>query len=182
MRRDATRRDAFRDRRRRRAAVTVSSSPLVLLSRREDVIPILNRTRRAALQVLFVIGVCAAVAPKPLQLTWWPLARDCTYYTISLGTLAVFFSVTSPQRIVWWEALTLFALYWCVRACARRGPIDRSRARARRALAAAPSSHHEDGSSVRAASSPSRVVLASRALGPPRSCRVGRPPQSVARA
>ena len=88
-----------------------------------------RRTRRAALQVLFVIGVCAAVAPKPLQLTWWPLARDCTYYTISLGTLAVFFSVTSPQRIVWWEALTLFALYWCVRACARRGPIDRSRAR-----------------------------------------------------
>ena len=39
---------------------------------------------------------------QELKLTWWPLARDSTYYTISLLTLAVFFGVITPQEIQWW--------------------------------------------------------------------------------
>ena len=28
---------------------------------------------------------------EDLHLTWWPLARDCSYYCLSLLTLAIFF-------------------------------------------------------------------------------------------
>ena len=61
--------------------------------------------------VLFVIGVCALVAPKPLELTWWPLTRDCGYYSISLVVLAIFFIVTTKNEIYWYEALILFIFY-----------------------------------------------------------------------
>ena len=45
----------------------------------------------AVFNVLFVIGTCAVASKEPLQLTWWPLARDCTYYCISLLVLALLF-------------------------------------------------------------------------------------------
>jgi len=45
----------------------------------------------AVLNVLAVIGTCALASDKPLDLTWWPLARDCLYYALSLLMLAMFF-------------------------------------------------------------------------------------------
>lgn len=65
----------------------------------------------AVFNVLFVIGVCAFSAPKPLELTWWPLARDCSYYAFSLSLLSVFFGPISSRRIEWFESLTLFIFY-----------------------------------------------------------------------
>lgn len=55
-----------------------------------------------------------------LVLTWWPLARDCTYYSISLAILAIFFEYfndgpvdgnDNPKQILWWESLVLFGMY-----------------------------------------------------------------------
>jgi len=65
----------------------------------------------AVFNILFVIGMCALCSTEPLVLTWWPLARDCFYYTISLLMLSVFFTMVSPTEIYWWEALILFILY-----------------------------------------------------------------------
>ena len=45
----------------------------------------------AVFNVLFVIGMCALFSKEVLELTWWPLARDCSYYAISLLVLALFF-------------------------------------------------------------------------------------------
>lgn len=45
----------------------------------------------AVFNVLFVIGMCALFSKETLQLTWWPLARDCSYYALSLLVLAIFF-------------------------------------------------------------------------------------------
>lgn len=41
----------------------------------------------AVFNVLFVIGMCAMYSKglEPLKLTWWPLARDCTFYCVALG-------------------------------------------------------------------------------------------------
>jgi len=55
----------------------------------------------AVFNVLFVIGVCALAVEEPLQLTWWPLARDCIYYSMSLIILSVFFAIVSSQEISW---------------------------------------------------------------------------------
>jgi len=55
----------------------------------------------AVFNILFVIGMCAICANEPLVLTWWPLARDCCYYTFSLFMLSVFFSIISPMEIMW---------------------------------------------------------------------------------
>lgn len=73
----------------------------------------------AVFNVLFVIACCVAYTPKefaPLELTWWPLARDCTYYIISLVTLGIFFGVVTPGKIELWESIILFFLYigYCI--------------------------------------------------------------------
>ncbi|CAE7580928.1 Slc24a2 [Symbiodinium natans] len=62
----------------------------------------------AVFNVLFVIGLCGYVAKGNIELTWWPLFRDCTYYICSLGVLASF---TYNQTITAWEAVILFLLY-----------------------------------------------------------------------
>jgi len=66
----------------------------------------------AVFNILFVIGVCGLAVEEPLQLTWWPLARDCVYYAMSLLILSVFFAVVSKSEIGWWEALILLLLYF----------------------------------------------------------------------
>lgn len=65
----------------------------------------------AVFNVLFVIGACAFAAPDELKLDWWPLFRDSSYYCFSLLVLTIFFGYSSPSRIYWWEALSLFLLY-----------------------------------------------------------------------
>jgi len=62
----------------------------------------------AVFNVLFVIGACAYCSPEPMVLSWWPLARDCSFYCIDLIMLTIFFSdgwVTLP------EAIIMFGLY-----------------------------------------------------------------------
>jgi sodium/potassium/calcium exchanger 2 len=64
----------------------------------------------AVFNILFVIGMCALFSKTLLMLTWWPLFRDCTFYSISLIALVLFFM---DNLIVWWEAalLLLYAAY-----------------------------------------------------------------------
>jgi K+-dependent Na+/Ca+ exchanger-like protein len=62
----------------------------------------------AVFNVLFVIGCCAAVSPEPLKLTWFPLARDSTFYAVDLVAIVCFFN---DEEVRWWEALCLFGLY-----------------------------------------------------------------------
>ena len=62
----------------------------------------------AVFNVLFVIGCCAIATPGTLPLTWWPFARDCLYYIISLSVLAYFYS---DDKIKWWEAMILLLMY-----------------------------------------------------------------------
>lgn len=52
----------------------------------------------AVFNVLFVIGMCAMFSTTVLQLTWWPLFRDCTFYIISLLVLIISFY---NQEITW---------------------------------------------------------------------------------
>jgi sodium/potassium/calcium exchanger 2 len=64
----------------------------------------------AVFNVLFVIGACALVAPEPLQLTWFPLARDSIFYAIDLIVVTATFL---DEKIKWYEAVVLFILYLC---------------------------------------------------------------------
>lgn len=65
----------------------------------------------AVFNVLFVIAMCALCTPMkfcPLSLTWWPLARDCTFYILTLITLVVFMA---DGKIELWEAILQFLMY-----------------------------------------------------------------------
>lgn len=65
----------------------------------------------AVFNVLFVISMCAMFTPEkyaPLELTWWPLARDCSYYVVTLATLAIFMQDGEVQL---WEAIVQFLMY-----------------------------------------------------------------------
>eukprot|EP00493_Phyllostaurus_siculus_P026058 UN26403 len=56
--------------------------------------------------------MCAIYSKTLLELTWWPLFRDCCYYTFGLTILAVFFKGNSADVIDWWESLILWLLYF----------------------------------------------------------------------
>jgi len=62
----------------------------------------------AVFNVLFVIACCAFVAPN-LKLTWWPLARDASYYCFALAMIVFF--VSDDLQIAVWEAATLLIMY-----------------------------------------------------------------------
>jgi len=65
----------------------------------------------AVFNVLFVIACCVIWTPeefRPLKLTWWPLARDCSYYVLTLCTLCIFMY---DQVIELWEAIIQFLMY-----------------------------------------------------------------------
>ncbi|GBP63551.1 hypothetical protein EVAR_61291_1 [Eumeta japonica] len=64
----------------------------------------------AVFNILFVIGACALFSRTTLSLTWWPLFRDCTFYSVSLLVLIYCFR---DNLIYWQEALVLFSLYGC---------------------------------------------------------------------
>jgi len=66
----------------------------------------------AVFNVLFVIGMCALFSKECLNLTWWPLARDCIFYTIGLVVVALFIGTNSKNEIQLWEALVLFGMYF----------------------------------------------------------------------
>ena len=58
--------------------------------------------------ILFVLGACGFMAGAVLELTWWPLARDCSFYILSLVVLIIFFQ---DNKIALWEACVLFLVY-----------------------------------------------------------------------
>jgi len=62
----------------------------------------------AVFNVLFVIGACALIAPEPLHLTWFPLARDSIFYATDLVVVTCVFL---DEKVKWYEALILFILY-----------------------------------------------------------------------
>lgn len=62
----------------------------------------------AVFNVLFVIGACALIAPEPLHLTWFPLARDSIFYAVDLIVVTCTFL---DEKVKNYEALILFALY-----------------------------------------------------------------------
>ena len=79
----------------------------------------------AVFNVLFVIGMCApALRSRALQLTWWPLFRDCSYYSITLVTLGAFFRWGARRDHVVGGAHPVRALL-LRRARASISPVDR---------------------------------------------------------
>ncbi|XP_061886502.1 sodium/potassium/calcium exchanger 1-like isoform X4 [Entelurus aequoreus] len=62
----------------------------------------------AVFNILFVIGMCAIFSREVLHLTWWPLFRDVSFYTLDLIMLIVFFL---DNMILWWESAMLVLGY-----------------------------------------------------------------------
>ncbi|KAG8455071.1 hypothetical protein GDO86_001335 [Hymenochirus boettgeri] len=62
----------------------------------------------AVFNILFVIGMCALFSKESLNLTWWPLFRDVSFYILGLIMLITFFL---DNFIKWWESLMLLGAY-----------------------------------------------------------------------
>lgn len=62
----------------------------------------------AVFNILFVIAACAFAVDDALAVTWWPLARDVSFYSFDLILLAVFME---DSVIEWYEACILLVLY-----------------------------------------------------------------------
>lgn len=62
----------------------------------------------ATFKILFVIGLCSLLSKTVLRLTWWPLFRDCIFYSISIIALVLIFL---DDRVFWWEAGLLLCIY-----------------------------------------------------------------------
>ncbi|CAL8385196.1 unnamed protein product [Arctogadus glacialis] len=64
----------------------------------------------AVFNILFVIGMCAIFSKEILNLTWWPLFRDVSFYIVDLIMLIVFFL---DNLITMWESMALLSGYAC---------------------------------------------------------------------
>ncbi|CAD5121371.1 DgyrCDS9893 [Dimorphilus gyrociliatus] len=62
----------------------------------------------AVFNLLFVIGFCAVGAGTIVYLEKWPLFRDCSFYTVSIGVLV---AVIYDGRVYWYESVLLLCLY-----------------------------------------------------------------------
>ncbi|XP_036406720.1 sodium/potassium/calcium exchanger 2-like isoform X1 [Megalops cyprinoides] len=62
----------------------------------------------AVFNILFVIGMCALFSREILNLTWWPLFRDVSFYILDLIMLIIFFL---DNYITYWESLSLLGAY-----------------------------------------------------------------------
>ncbi|XP_062379712.1 sodium/potassium/calcium exchanger 2-like [Sardina pilchardus] len=62
----------------------------------------------AVFNILFVIGMCAIFSREILNLTWWPLFRDVSFYIIGLIMLIVFFL---DNYISYFESIGLLMCY-----------------------------------------------------------------------
>lgn len=62
----------------------------------------------AVFNILFVIGTCALFSREILNLTWWPLFRDITFYIFDLMMLILFFL---DSLVAWWESVLLLLAY-----------------------------------------------------------------------
>lgn len=62
----------------------------------------------AVFNILFVIGTCSLLSREILNLTWWPLFRDVSFYILDLMMLILFFL---DSLIAWWESLLLLLAY-----------------------------------------------------------------------
>ena len=45
----------------------------------------------AVFNILFVLSMCAIFSKSVLELTWWPLFRDVSFYSLILITLVICF-------------------------------------------------------------------------------------------
>ena len=69
----------------------------------------------AVFNILFVISMCAIFSKTVLELTWWPLFRDVSFYSIILISLMYCFY---DSKIYWWVQiffcwiLHLFHSFW----------------------------------------------------------------------
>ncbi|XP_051241126.1 sodium/potassium/calcium exchanger 2-like isoform X2 [Dicentrarchus labrax] len=64
----------------------------------------------AVFNILFVIGMCALFSKEVLNLTWWPLFRDVSFYIIGLLLLIYFFL---DNEITLGESVSLLMCYTC---------------------------------------------------------------------
>ncbi|KAM7418992.1 hypothetical protein PAMA_016216 [Pampus argenteus] len=64
----------------------------------------------AVFNILFVIGMCALFSKEVLNLTWWPLFRDISFYIIGLLMLIYFFL---DNQITLGESISLLMCYTC---------------------------------------------------------------------
>nr|XP_057944499.1 sodium/potassium/calcium exchanger 2-like [Doryrhamphus excisus] len=62
----------------------------------------------AVFNILFVIGMCALFSKEVLNLTWWPLFRDVSFYIVGLLMLIYFFL---DNQITMWESIGLLMCY-----------------------------------------------------------------------
>jgi len=62
----------------------------------------------AVFNILFVIGLCGVLAGKDVFLTWWPLFRDCMFYSLAVITLI---GVMADTKVDWWESVLMLLLY-----------------------------------------------------------------------
>lgn len=64
----------------------------------------------AVFNILFIVALCGLLSGMVIQLTWWPLLRDCSFYCISVLALIL---ALNDDHIEWYEALIFVSLYLC---------------------------------------------------------------------
>jgi K+-dependent Na+/Ca+ exchanger-like protein len=62
----------------------------------------------AMFNILIIVAMAAASTTETLNIDWKPVVRDCSFYTVSVLELLIFFN---DGQILWWEGLIMTISY-----------------------------------------------------------------------
>ncbi|XP_014674615.1 PREDICTED: sodium/potassium/calcium exchanger 3-like isoform X2 [Priapulus caudatus] len=62
----------------------------------------------AVFNILAIIGLCGIAAGMVVELTWWPLFRDTSYYSLAIVILIV---VIFNGEVTWYESVIMLVMY-----------------------------------------------------------------------
>ncbi|XP_069940616.1 probable sodium/potassium/calcium exchanger CG1090 isoform X4 [Cherax quadricarinatus] len=62
----------------------------------------------AVFNIMFVISVCALFSGRVININWWPLIRDSTYYCLAIFALLL---TIYDEEVTWYESTFLLLLY-----------------------------------------------------------------------
>jgi len=62
----------------------------------------------AIFNILVIVGATCCFAGQELEIWWYPLARDCSFYVLAIAQLSI---VLIDSEVMWYEGLVMFITY-----------------------------------------------------------------------
>lgn len=68
----------------------------------------------AVFNIMFVISVCALCSGTVCQLNWWPLVRDCFFYSVSILVMLAVIINDTISWVIYYNNINFTCVIFCM--------------------------------------------------------------------